>query len=84
MVSQLMIFGWLLIESGPQLVLIAQSVLVILVWAVTFFISVPCHNALSFKKDDLQIARLVSTNWLRTAAWSLVAVLDWFPIFTPG
>ena len=77
MVSQVMAFGWLLIKNGPLPVLVAQTVLVCLVWALTFFVSVPCHNALSVKKDDLQIARLVSTNWLRTAAWSLVAVLDW-------
>jgi hypothetical protein len=35
-------------------------------WLSTAFIQVPCHELLSKVQQ-----RLVSTNWLRTAAWSL-------------
>ncbi|NNE98544.1 MAG: hypothetical protein HKN25_05935 [Pyrinomonadaceae bacterium] len=81
MVLQVVFFGLRLIEGGPQAITISQSVLVAFVWAMTFFASVPCHNRLSVKKDEIQIKRLVSTNWPRTAAWSTVVILDWYLIF---
>ncbi len=44
--------------------------LVIFVWAVTFFISVPFHNRLAQGFDYIAIDGLVRTNWLRTLAWT--------------
>lgn len=56
--------------------------LVAIAWAVTFFISVPCHNILANGTDStakLSAAkRLIVTNWLRTFAWSLRAALLWY------
>lgn len=40
-------------------------------WLSTAFIQVPCHELLSKVFDRIVQQRLVSTNWLRTAAWSL-------------
>lgn len=45
-------------------------VLVIFVWFVTFFVSVPIHNQLLKGKDLNQIKRLVFTNWIRTGVWT--------------
>jgi hypothetical protein len=39
-------------------------------WGVTFFFSVPAHNALSGGFNVAAHAALVSTNWLRTLAWT--------------
>lgn len=44
-------------------------------WGSTFLIQVPLHNALSQSFDSQNHARLVRTNWIRTAIWSLRAVL---------
>jgi hypothetical protein len=44
-------------------------------WAVTFFLSVPAHGELAQGFDRAAHAGLVSTNWLRTLAWSAHAVL---------
>jgi hypothetical protein len=44
--------------------------LVLLIWAVTFFISVPFHNRLAQGFDYISIDGLVRTNWLRTLAWT--------------
>ena len=41
-----------------------------LTWAVTFFVSVPLHETLSRGFDAAAVARLVVTNWLRTAFWT--------------
>ena len=41
------------------------------VWASTFLLSVPCHERLSARGWHASThARLVRTNWLRTAAWT--------------
>ena len=44
--------------------------LVLVVWAVTFFVSVPLHNRLAQGYDATAARRLVQTNWLRTVAWT--------------
>lgn len=52
------------------------------VWASTFVLQVPCHRRLEQHPDGLAMRRLVRTNWLRTAAWTLrgaLAVLMLWP-----
>lgn len=39
-------------------------------WTLTFFVAVPKHEVLAHGFDAPTIARLVTTNWLRTAAWT--------------
>lgn len=69
---------WLLVAPPPAVpswlvwlagLLAAVPVLVTLVW------SVPAHGALSEGFDVAVHARLVTTNWLRTVAWSLHTVV---------
>lgn len=50
-------------------------ILVIGIFASTFFIQVPLHQKLSVGKDSHLIYRLVRTNWMRTIAWTLKAIL---------
>ena len=49
--------------------------LLVVIWISTFLLQVPCHEALSKEFDATVISRLVWTNWLRTAAWSLRGLL---------
>ena len=49
--------------------------LVVLIWASTFFLQVPCHARLEEGFDALIHQRLVSSNWIRTLAWSLRSLL---------
>ena len=52
--------------------------LVGLIWAVTFFISVPFHNRLEQGYDYIAIDGLTRTNWIRTLAWTARAgLLGW-------
>jgi hypothetical protein len=44
---------------------------VLLIWASTFFLSVPLHNQLAGERNSQLIAQLVLTNWPRTLLWSL-------------
>ncbi|HEX8384820.1 MAG TPA: hypothetical protein VF576_01480 [Rubricoccaceae bacterium] len=71
----------------PAGAVLAGALLVGLVWASTAFVQVPLHNALSGGTFDADAhARLVATNWARTAAWTaragLVLWLAWRA--TPG
>lgn len=49
--------------------------LVLGVWASTFFLQVPMHNALFSGFDAGAHRFLVQSNWLRTALWSLKSAL---------
>ena len=49
--------------------------LVIAIWLSTFLLQVPCHTRLSQGFDAQIHAQLVSTNWIRTLAWSARAVV---------
>jgi len=45
-------------------------VLVLVVWATTFLISVPLHGRLATGFDPRAHRALVVTNWIRTATWT--------------
>jgi hypothetical protein len=61
---------------------VINLVLVLALWGLTFFVSVPLHNKLAkgFKLDVIH--KLVSTNWPRTSIWTakLIIVAYWFLI----
>jgi hypothetical protein len=61
---------WSAALAWPELILF---LLVVLLWASTFFWQVPLHARLAAGKDEEVIRRLVSSNWLRTALWTLRA-----------
>jgi hypothetical protein len=44
-------------------------------WLSTAFLQVPCHELLARGFDPVVHQRLVSTNWIRTLAWSLRGLL---------
>jgi hypothetical protein len=51
-------------------------ILILIIWASTFFIQVPLHEKLARSGFDAQtITSLVNTNWIRTIAWSLRGAL---------
>ncbi len=62
--------------AGVPYSLVAIGVaLLAMIWASTFFVQVPLHQALSSGFEAEAHRRLVATNWLRTALWSLRAAL---------
>ena len=66
---------WLLFDSPERVLPGAGLVLVIVIWLSTFFVQVPAHEVLGRGFDGTVHRRLVVTNWIRTAAWTLRAVL---------
>lgn len=75
--------------AGVSIVFVwAGVVLLAIIWLSTAFLQVPCHESLA-KGFDLDVQRrLVSTNWIRTAAWSLRGLLvlwmAWETLGIPG
>lgn len=66
----------LLVTGGvPRLAAFAGLGLLGVIWVSTALLQIPSHAALSFGFSDEAYRRLVATNWLRTAAWSLRAAL---------
>ncbi|MDW8217850.1 MAG: hypothetical protein RML57_09680 [Acidobacteriota bacterium] len=50
---------------------------VLTAFGVTALVSIPCHDRLAAQGfDGATLERLVSTNWLRTLAWTLHGVLS--------
>lgn len=54
-----------------MLAVIANTVLLAIIWISTFAIQVPLHQKLETGFDPKAHRRLVSSNWMRTVSWSL-------------
>lgn len=69
---------WIALER-PSTVASVGVALLAVVWGATSFVSVPRHNLLAAGFDAAVIDGLVATNWIRTIAWTLRALLAaWF------
>jgi hypothetical protein len=51
------------------------AALIAICWASTVLLLVPIHLLLTLNREDKTVERLIRTNWLRTIAWSIRAVL---------
>lgn len=69
--------------SKPDLLWIAECSATLVAWGVTGLISVPIHAKLQKEARITDMQRLVHTNWLRTAAWSLCAACAWIAVRNP-
>lgn len=63
---------------------LASLVVLAGIWLATFALSVPCHNKLSKGWDAAAHRRLVATNWLRTAGWSLRSLYLLWVLISPA
>ena len=74
MVEIIAVAGWLWsgLETLPAAIAAAA---VAMVWLSTLTLQVPIHRRLQHGKDAALIRRLVATNWIRTVAWSIKALV---------
>ncbi len=49
--------------------------LVVVLWLSTALLSVPAHNSLTTEYSTAAYRKLVSTNWIRTIAWTARGIL---------
>lgn len=71
--------GALLVLRRPEHVaaapVFAGFLLIVVIWLSTFLLQVPQHNILGAGFDDAAHRTLVTTNWVRTAAWTLRSLI---------
>ncbi len=72
MAELVLVVRWVLSDNYSA-ISVSAGFLVFIVWLSTFVLQVPIHNQLKTGKENMLIRRLVATNWIRTAAWSLKA-----------
>lgn len=63
------------IDGGPRAAAWAGLAMLGIIWLSTFIAQGPMNVRLCGGRDERLIARLVATNWLRTALWSARGVL---------
>ena len=68
------LMGWWLSGADGSMAYIA-TLAVFIVWLSTIGLQVPIHKRLQAGKSSELINRLVATNWIRTAAWSVKAII---------
>ncbi|WP_435624289.1 hypothetical protein [Flagellimonas sp.] len=62
--------------TKPNIWNIVATVLVIIIWVMTFAQFVPMHKAISKGQvDDILLEKLVRKNWGRTVLWSILFML---------
>jgi len=61
----------LLAWAVPAWPLFIGLALLLLIWASTWCVQVPCHNRLVVASDAAVHRWLVATNWVRTVVWSV-------------
>lgn len=66
---------WLLVLGFHSPLFQVSMALLGLVWLSTFLLQVPCHRALLAGWSDRAHRRLVATNWIRTAGWTLRSLI---------
>ena len=78
MLVEIFTFALLLIEGIRSNAFLISGLLLGMIWASTFLIQVPLHRKLLQGWNAEQHQRLVTTNWIRTAAWTGRAfLLSW-------
>ncbi len=75
MLIELIVAATLISKFPTNFLVVASLLLLAGIWALTFFVSVPCHNILSKKHDPKTIEKLIKTNWFRTLLWTSKMVL---------
>ncbi|MCG6158177.1 hypothetical protein [Rubinisphaera margarita] len=71
--------------NGMPLSLVWAGIFLLgVIWFSTFFLQVPCHERLATGFDAEVHRRLISTNWIRTFAWSLRGMLVLWVMWTWG
>lgn len=55
--------------------LVLGAILLLPIWLSTALLQVPAHRRLSAGYDDRTVAKLVTTNWLRTSLWSVRSIV---------
>lgn len=71
MLLELLTGAWLLAQNSSSTFEWWNLASIIAIWLSTALISVPYHTELSANFSEITVQKLVITNWIRTALWTL-------------
>ena len=71
MVAELILTIWWVLSDAYSPISLSAGFFVSIVWLSTFMFQVPIHNRLKAGRENILVRRLVTTNWIRTVAWTL-------------
>ena len=71
MTLELLFVVLLLTNNNIDNYTIAIAISTLLIWISTFFIQVPIHKKIAYKKDLRKIKKLIYTNLIRTFLWTI-------------
>ena len=71
MILELIMVTLILFNNPSNNIILIITVVTILIWVSTFFIQVPIHKKIGYKKDIRKINKLIKSNLLRTILWSI-------------
>lgn len=70
------VFGaLLLLQNWFDVIHLFAFLMLVICWISTFLVQVPLHNKLNKRREIEDIEKLVRSNWVRTIAWSVRAIL---------
>jgi uncharacterized membrane protein len=76
---------WYRPAEVPSWIFYVALALLVVVWASTAFLQVPCHEQLTGGFDTAVHTRLVVSNWIRTISWTARGVfVTWMLICVLG
>lgn len=87
MTLELALAGMLFLWRPPGVSLVVSAIglgLLGCIWASTAFIQVPLHDRIGRRPIPSGVVRLTTSNWVRTAAWTLRGGLAAWTLASPG
>lgn len=78
MLAELATAAWLLCTGKRDAAFLTSLGLLAIIWLSTAFIQVPMHHQLSQGFDQVAHEKLITSNWIRTSAWTLRALCLFF------
>ena len=77
MLSQLILHAYA-IYGETSVLNTLMLIMIVFVWLSTFLISVPLHDKIeNVANTHTYRKRLVNTNWIRTALWSIILIISY-------
>ena len=84
MLLELVVAAYLAYASDWAWPWLVPLLIVLAIWALTFFWAVPLHEKLGHLRDDGVIEQLIVANWPRTVLWTVKAAwVSWLALRLP-
>ncbi len=74
MIAELALGAWLTWQQQFSMDYLIPFLMLLGIWASTFFIQIPLHTRLAERRNEKEIERLINSNWIRTVLWTFKGI----------